>query len=256
MQLESALIYGPLNRGADELVQLSVSGGPRPREIHRVKLIVYNNIKPDLENRLSFTQNPTSGTALNPEAKPFVLGQFNGATSINKDHVNEDKDEPVSDHFEGLVPSQVNFAEAAPTNSTQRFLTKLETAAGTQILFFYRRHSVRQRVRARRATRVIWAYYTRHRRRHQNTSERDGDALRKLHQEYKRDIEGIECPLLLVKRYRYHKIILQGLMPHVLVYLRGLERANQLKKDATKKRLQRVQHEELDQVQATMTTCK
>jgi hypothetical protein len=247
---------GPLNRGADELVRLSLKSGARPREIPRVKLIVYENIKPDLENQLSFAQGRSSGPILNPEATPFVLGQAKGEANVKEDRVELDKGKATADIFEGLVPAQVNFKASAPKATVQRSLAKAEITAGIQILLFYRRHSVRQRVRARGAIRVIWAYYIRHRRRHQSASEASGDTVRRLHNEYKRDVEGIECPLLLVKMFRYHEMVLQGPMPHVHVYLRGLERINQRQKDATKKRLQKVQHEELEKVQAKMTTCR
>lgn len=267
--LEWALISGPLNRGADELVQLSSqSSRNRPREMYRVRLISYETIKPDLENQLSFvdSQSRPLGPTLNPEAKPFAPTPRNAAAdAVEQDehtydmadeNTEDDNNKTTADMFEGLMPSQLSFRAPAPATIFQPLLSDLDILAGTKILFCYRRHNVRQRIQARRAVRIIWIYYTRHHRRHRNLSGGDDDTIRNLHHEYKRDVDSIDCPLLLVKMFRHHEMILQGPMPHVLLFLRGLDRINQQQKDATKKRLQKVQHEELEKVQAKMTTCR
>lgn len=267
--LVDALVTGPLNRGADELVQLSSrSSQNRLREIHGSRLINYETIKPDLENQLSFvnSQDRQLGATLNPEAKPFAPGPRNAlndaaeqveqSSNVTVDDIEDDENKAAADVFEGLVPPQLSFRAPPAAITSRALLSRWDIIAGTKILFCYRRYSLRQRLKARRAVRIIWAYYTRHHRRHRNLSGGDEDAIRNLHQEYKRDIDSIDCPLLLVKMFRHHEMILQGPMPHVLVYLRGLERINQRQKDMTKRRLQKVQHEELEKVQVKMTTCR
>ncbi|KAF8594569.1 hypothetical protein BDV93DRAFT_549191 [Ceratobasidium sp. AG-I] len=263
-----ALTDGPLNRGADELVQLSLrSGQIQPRKIPGVRLITYESIKPDLENQLSFvsSHDPSLGAALNPEAKPFAPAPRKPTADADEPakqpqttgegNVGDDANQTTVDGPAGLVTSQVNFRAPALDTVLQRSLAELDISAGLKILFCYRRYRVRQRAQARRAVGIIWAYYTRHYRRRRGLSGGSEDTIRKLHLEYKRGVDSIECPLLLAKMFRHHEMILQGSMPHVLVYLRGLERINQQQRDTTKKRLQKVQHEELERVQAKMATC-
>lgn len=70
------------------------------------------------------------------------------------------------------------------------------------------------------------------------------------------DLKSIAYPLLLVKGFHRHRRILLGYMPHVAVYIRGLDDINQQKKDANKKRLQKAQHQELEELQFNMNVCR
>ncbi|QRW07577.1 P-loop nucleoside triphosphate hydrolase [Ceratobasidium sp. AG-Ba] len=248
--LVHALHDSPLNCGIDQL-----------------------NIKPDLENMLSLTgasdQRPVN--ALNPEAKPFVVGQNKaepGNLQTPQDPASSSKTKepsesgpqdlptrPTDDLFEGLIPAQVRYRPKVSKVKNLRTLTAQEIAAGKSVLFCYRKYSFRQRVVKWFAVRTIWAYYTRYRRRSRIPHTATDVRVRKLHDEYKRDVEGIDCPLLLAKTFRRHEQLLLGPMPHVAVYLRGLERIVVKQKDINKKRLQKVEHEELERVQTKMNIC-
>ncbi|CAE7089127.1 unnamed protein product [Rhizoctonia solani] len=268
LDLFSTLAEGPLNRGADEFVRLAFRHSKsRPRRLMNVRTIIYENIKPELEGMLSFvTLNATRGPALNPEAKPFVLNQNskNETTQADipetTDYKDEDQlpeeetDDAPSDIFGGLIPAQLAFKVPA-TSKPERKLTESERKTGVRLLNFYRRYKSRKQKRERQAVHVIWSYYSRYRRRTHVVLGSDEDSVRKLHPDYKRAVEDIECPLLLDKLYRHHAMVLQGPMPHVLVFLRGLEQVTHSQKNAIKKRLQKVQHEELEKVQARMTLC-
>ncbi|KAG9122802.1 hypothetical protein FRC07_000653, partial [Ceratobasidium sp. 392] len=236
------------------------------------KQIIYDAIKPDLQNMLSFASTPShrQGVVLNPKAEPFIQGQAKGHASgsavpnerdsaLTQNDLADAPDDPsgqsAADIFEGLVPSQVNYLAAIPKPQAHRTLTAQELEAGKRILFYYRRYNFRQRVVAWFAVRTIWAYYSRYRLRNKVSHTATHDRIRKYHQEYKKDAEIIESPLLYVKAFRRHEQILLGPMPHVAVYLRGLERIIQKQKESNKKRLQKVQHEELEKVQQKMTVC-
>ncbi|KAF8594570.1 P-loop containing nucleoside triphosphate hydrolase protein [Ceratobasidium sp. AG-I] len=267
--LEAALNRSPLNRAADQLVHLRRAGN-RARTIPGIKQVFYNNIKPELENLLSLTGPPdkqSGGNSLNPEAKSFVQSQP-GVPNISQDSgtpqnegnsaaVETDiaSNQTTADNFGGLVPSQVDYLASAPKAVAQRVLTSSDIIAGKCILFFYRRYSFRQRVKAWLAVRTIRSYYLRHRQRHRIVHTAFDERLRVLHQEYKKDASLISGPLLLAQVSRRHQHILLGPMPHVVEYLRGLERINQRQKESNKKRLQKVQHEELEKVQARMNIC-
>ncbi|EUC53945.1 P-loop nucleoside triphosphate hydrolase, putative, partial [Rhizoctonia solani AG-3 Rhs1AP] len=267
--LFSALAEGSLNRGADELIRLSFRHSKlRPRRLMHVRLISYENIKPELERALSFvTFNTARGPALNPEAKPFVLNQRSTdettETDIQDPMDRQDGDEPPEaetdnapsdDIFGGLVPAQLAF-RMPPAAKPERKFTEDERRAGLRILSLYRKYLSRKHMRERHAVRIIWAYYTRYRRRTQVVSGSNEDSIRQFHLDYRRIIDDIECTLLLDRLHRHHTMVLQGPMPHVLVFLRGLEQVTQAQKVAVKKRLQKVQHEELEKVQSRMTLC-
>jgi hypothetical protein len=259
--LENALRYSPLNRGADELVHLSLRRGPNPpRFIKAVKSIIYSNINPELEQLLSL-EGPVrhTGALLDPEAKEFIPSVQTQELVDNIDDQeegNQAADQSDADAFTGLIPSQVDYLASMPKTQSERTLTTEEINLSKRILFFYRRYAFRQRVKMRRAVRTIWAYYSRYRLRHKAPRTTNGDRIRKLHNEYKQDVESINCPLLYAKAFHRHERILLGYMPHVALYLRGLEQANQQQKDANKKRLQKVQHEELEKVQLKMNICR
>ncbi|KAG9101942.1 hypothetical protein FS749_001473 [Ceratobasidium sp. UAMH 11750] len=270
--LESALTRSPLNRGADQLVYTLHHSGNPPRPDSRVKRIIYSEIRPELENLLSLTGRPgqPQGAALNPEAKPFVQGQFKPDpgdpssrleqnTQVKEEDDTQDDDprvgDSVADTFAELIPAQIDYLAAVPKAQVHRALTAEDLAAGKRILFCYRKYSFRQRVAARLAVCTIWRYYSRYRLRNKVSHTATDDRVRKLHNEYKKDAEGIECPLLLAKAFRRHEQILLGPMPHVVVYLHGLEQIVQKQKESNKKRLQKVQHEELERVQVKMTIC-
>ncbi|QRV93432.1 UvrD-like helicase carboxy-terminal domain protein [Ceratobasidium sp. AG-Ba] len=265
--LESALIRSPLNRGADQLVHTLHRSKKFPHTSAYIKQISYNEIKPDLENLLSLTG--TRGTVLNPEAKPFMQSQqrpepsgsnplpVSGETATEDvETLDEDPGNSVTDTFAELIPSQINYLAAAPQAQIARILTIEEIDAGKRILFCYRKYNFRQRVAAWFAVRTIWSYYSRYRLRTKVPHTANDEQIRKFHHEYKKEAEGIECPLLYAKAFRRHEQILLGPMPHVLLYLRGLERIVQKQKDSNKKRLQKVQHEELERVQAKMNSCR
>ncbi|KAG8752687.1 hypothetical protein FRC12_011837, partial [Ceratobasidium sp. 428] len=270
--LEAALNRSPLNRGADQLVLSLHRPNKLPHPSPWVKHIVYNEIKPDLESQLSLTgvldQRP--GATLNPEAKPFVQGQSKFDATGSSRHLEqnmeakEDSDNldpgasshSMADTFAGLIPSQINYLAAVPKAQVHRTLAAGDLAAGKQILFCYRRYSFRHRVALRFSVRIIWRAYSRYQLRNKVAHTATDERIRKLHNEYKKDAEAIDCPLLLAKAFRRHEQILLGPMPHVAVYLRGLEQIVQKQKDSNKKRLQKVQHEELERVQARMNICR
>ncbi|CAE6535633.1 unnamed protein product [Rhizoctonia solani] len=256
------------DRGADELVRLFFRHSKlRPRRLTNVRIIAYEKIKPELERALSFVSlSAPRGPALNPEAKPFVLNQRGQDETVSADiqdfgeykgeeELTEgERDDAPGDIFGGLVPAQLAFKIPAPTKTERKF-TADERKAGLRILSLYRKYLFRKHIRQRHAVRVIWAYYARYRRRTHVVSGSNEDLIRRLHLDYRRTVDDIACPKLLDKLHRHHAMILQGPMPHVLVLLRGLEQVTQVQKSAVKKRLQKVQHEELEKVQSRMTVC-
>ncbi|KAF8686413.1 UvrD-like helicase C-terminal domain [Rhizoctonia solani] len=261
-ELWNAVRYSALNRGADELVHLSLrSNGRNPPNITSVKSIVYGNL-PELEQLLSLVEAPKSAaTMLNPGAKPFTpQAPNNGSGSIGTD---EDIAEPTEVTDDELLnaddlPDTIMTGSdltSVPQLEHERPLTPQEIVAGRIILSYYRRHTSRQLAKMQKSVAIIWAYYLRHKLRHKSPMNGTEEQIRKLHNEYKGDIELINCPLLYAKAFQYHERILLGLMPHVMIYLRGLERVNQQEKETNKKRLQKVQHEELERVQSRMNAC-
>ncbi|KAG8719695.1 hypothetical protein FRC08_002227 [Ceratobasidium sp. 394] len=266
--LESALYRCQLNRGSDQLVYILHRNSNPPRGHPFIKQVIYNEVK-DLENMLSLAStNQRQGVALNPQAKSFIQAQTKvDATAPNEQEnvfkqdsdpveaPDDTPDQPAADAFAGLIPPQVNYLAAVPKSRAHRALTAKDLEAGKRILFCYRRYSFRQRVAAWFAVRTIWSCYSRYRLRNKVRHTATDDRIRKFHSEYKKDAEGIECPLLYAKAFRRHEQILLGPMPHVAVYFRGLERIVQRQKESNKKRLQKVQHEELERVQIKMTIC-
>ncbi|CAE6472902.1 unnamed protein product [Rhizoctonia solani] len=256
--LWNAVRYSQLNRAADELVHLSRRlSNYRPPNIAAVKSIVHSNLNPELEQLLSLVEPDVT---LDPKAKPFIPQAENYDTPADAE---EDSIEPTqttadgeanADEFPDMIASEANLL-AAPQAEPQRPLTASDIKSGKELLFFYRRYTLRQRVRTRKAVKTIWAYYLRHRLRHNAPMTATEEQIRKLHTEYKKDVESIDYPLLYVKAFQNHERILLGCMPHVLVYLRGLEHVNQQRKEANKERLKKVQHEELDKVRIRMDAC-
>ncbi|CAE6379695.1 unnamed protein product, partial [Rhizoctonia solani] len=168
--LFSALAEGPLNRGADELIRLSFRHSKlRPRKLMHVRMVMYENVKPELERSLSFVAlNAPRGPALNPEAKPFILNQKSkdetASTDVDAaDYKGEDEppegetDTTPGDIFSGLVPAQLAFKMPAAAKLERKF-TVDERKAGLRILDLYRKYSFRKHIRQRHAVRVIWAY--------------------------------------------------------------------------------------------------
>ncbi|CAE6459263.1 unnamed protein product, partial [Rhizoctonia solani] len=256
-ELWNAVRYSQLNRAADELVHLSLRlPNYKPPAIASVKSIVYTKLNPELERLLSLVEPDAT---LDPRAKPFVPQPQNNTPA----DAEEDAIEPIpttadsqmdSGEFTDLVTSEGGLP-AAPQDEPQRPLAASDIEFGMTILFCYRRYALRQRIKMKKAVKTIWTYYLRHRLRHKVPMTATEEQIRKLHNEYKSDVESIDCPLLYVKAFQSHERILLGLMPHVLVYLRGLERTNQQQKEANKKRLQKVQHEELERVRIRMDAC-
>ncbi|KAJ1305435.1 hypothetical protein OPQ81_000445 [Rhizoctonia solani] len=254
--LWNAVRYSALNRGADELVHISHRRDDyKPPNITAVKSIIYTNLNPELERLLSLVE---PNVVLNPEAKPFVpQTQIHTSTDAAEDAFESTEatvDDPLNTgEFTDLVASEGDISSA--TQEPERSITPSDIAFGKKILFCYRRYAVRQRIRMKKAIKTIWAYYLRHKLRHKYPMTATEEQIRKLHNEYKTDKESISRPLLYAKAFRNHERILLGFMPHVLVYLRGLERFNQQQKEANKKRLQKVQHEELEKVRVRMDAC-
>jgi hypothetical protein len=246
-------------------------GRYRPRGIMGVKQIIYNKVIPELGNLLSLTDpsDQDSGGPFDPEAKAVQdqsksdLGDLNSpkdpsiapkeATAPTEDS-GHTPSQPTANALATLVSCQINHLAAASMARVHLALTAED--AGRLILFCYRRYSFRQRVTRWFAVRTIWAYYSRHRLRHKVTHTTTDDQIRRLHNEYKKDVEGIECPSLYNEDSRRHGQLLLGPMPHVAVYLRGLEQVNQRQKDFNKKQLQKVQHEALEKIQAKMNRCR
>lgn len=258
--LENALTFSPLNRGADELVYLALrTNFSHPRFIKGVKIINYSTVGPELEQLLSLN-GPASakrpGAGLDPGAKPFtppVQAEPPADNIEEPTEADQAADQPEADTF---AQSQVDYLSSVPKEQSERILTPEEVNMGKKILLCYRRYALRQRVKARLSVRIIWAYYSRYRLRHKAPRTATGDRIRKLHNDYKQDVDSIDVPLLLAKGFRRHERILLGFMPHVAVYVRGLDDINQQQKDGNKKRLQKVQHEELEKLQLKMNACR
>ncbi|CUA74878.1 TPR and ankyrin repeat-containing protein 1 [Rhizoctonia solani] len=270
-ELWNAVRYSPLNRSADELVNLSLRRpGYNPPSIASVKSIVYNHL-PDLEQQLSLVEPAKpSGTLLDPGAKPFI--PLTILTGTEEDTIESSQtmvdDQVDTGELQDSAPLDPDLP--SPQVDSGHALTPLEIESGKKILSCYRRYALR-RVKAaikiqlcyrryasrqlKKAVQTICRYYVRHRLRHKVPMTATEEQIRKLHDEYKNDVESIECPLLFAKAFQSHERILIGPMPHVSVYLRGLERLNQQQKEANKKRLQKVQHEELDKVRIRMDAC-
>ncbi|KAH7337987.1 hypothetical protein B0J17DRAFT_706450 [Rhizoctonia solani] len=256
--LWNAVRYSQLNRAADELVYLSRRlPNYIPPRIAAVKSIVYSNLNPELEQLLSLVEPDVT---LDPRAKEFIPQAQNHDAPADAEEDTIDPIQTTADgelntgEFPDMVTSEAHLP-AAPQGEPQRPLTTSDIKFGKEVLYFYRRHAFRQRVKTRKAIKTISAYYLRHRLRHKAPMTATEEQIRKLHTEYKKDVESIDCPLLYVKAFQNHERILLGFMPHVLVYLRGLERFNQQQKEGNKKRLQKVQHEELDRVRIRMDAC-
>ncbi|QRV93434.1 TPR and ankyrin repeat-containing protein 1 [Ceratobasidium sp. AG-Ba] len=265
--LEWALFYSPLNRGADQLVCTFHRSRSTPHVNPRVKVIPYNEIKPDLERLLSLTGGLSQARAatLNPGATPFVHTQPKAdPSSSNVDTRLKDMGAGSNNALDGgsesanediptaLMPAQTDDPIAVPQTQDARTLTAQEIEAGKRILFCYRRYTFRQRVRAWFAVRTIWRCYSRY----QDRARIPRDQIRQLYQEYKKAVDGIECPLFDPKTFSRHERILLGPMPHVMLYLRGLERVIQNQKTVYKKQLQKVKHEDLERLQDGMNACR
>lgn len=261
--LENALTYSPLNRGADSLVFLSLrTRTNHPPFIKGVKTVSYTSVVPELAQLLSFS-GPTkpSANVLDPKAEPYVPPVQPPALAHNEDgavEVKQASGQSEADAFADLLPSgsQIDYISSMENPQNERALTIGEMGMGRKILFCYRRYALRQRVKARRAIRIIWAYYSRYRLCHKALQTATGDRIRKLYNDYTQDLESIVYPLLIAKGFHRHRRIMLGYMPHVAVYIRGLDDINQQQKDANKKRLQKVQHEELEQLQFNMDVCR
>ncbi|KAG8687201.1 hypothetical protein FRC11_007608 [Ceratobasidium sp. 423] len=259
--LWNAVRYSALNRGADELVHISRrKDGYNPPSIVAIKSIVYSKLNPELEELLSLVEPAkATGVALDPGAKPFVpQAQDNAPTEAEEDAIEPTQttadNQLNADEIPDLVASEGDLPSTSQVEP-KRPLTASDIEFGKRILFFHRRYALRQRIKIRGAIKTIGAYYLRHRLRHKSPMTATEEQIHKLHNEYKNDVESIDCPLLYVKAFRSHERTLLGFMPHVSVYLRGLERVNQQQKEVNKKRLQKVQHEELDKVLIRMDAC-
>ncbi|KAG8731126.1 hypothetical protein FRC11_005047, partial [Ceratobasidium sp. 423] len=256
-ELWDAVRYSALNRGADELVHLSRRrGGYKPPTIAAVKSIAYSNINPELEQLLSLMEPETM---LNPRVKPFVPQAQN--------HASAEAEEDTIELTQTATDSQLNIGKppdwAAAEDDflsgsqikPQSPLAVSEIKSGKQILFCYRRYALRQQIRMKKAAGTIGACYRRYQFRHKHPMTAVEEQIRKLHDEYKSDVEAIHYPQSNAEAFRRHKRILLGFMPHVFVYLRGLERVNQKQKEANKKRLQKAVHMELDVIRIRMDAC-
>ncbi|KDN38026.1 hypothetical protein RSAG8_09799, partial [Rhizoctonia solani AG-8 WAC10335] len=253
--LWNAVRFSPLNRGADRLVYLSRRRDDyKPPTVISVESIVYCNI-PELERLLSLVE---PGAVLDSRVEPFVPQTQN---HVPRD--DEDTTEPIqtstavddkskTGEFPDLVTSEGDLTLASWIEP-KRSLTASEIESGKKILSRYRQYALRQRMK--NAVEAIWACYLRYRLRHNAPITETEEELRKLHDEYKNDVESIDCPLLCIRAFKSHERILLGFMPHVLVYLCGLERINQQEKEATMKRLQTATRAELDGIRIRMDVC-
>ncbi|CAE6529326.1 unnamed protein product [Rhizoctonia solani] len=262
--LEDTVIRCPLNRSADQLVRLFLRRGNNYRQ-HRsnnfVRAVGYSRPVPEIEQLLLLT-GPTQRPQpfLNPGAKPFnpshpsqqTSEDGNDAPDFEKDLGQEDGDTT------GLMQSdrEATNIDALPENDPEstRSLTPNEIKSGKKILLVLRQYVLRQQARRKRAVTTIWRCYSGYLRRRNASRSSEDERYLKFQYEYKKDIKVPEGPKSLPDFYR-HKAILLGCMPHVAVYLRGLEYVNRLQKQANRKRLQTAHHKELEEIQARMDAC-
>ncbi|KAG8760240.1 hypothetical protein FRC11_000711 [Ceratobasidium sp. 423] len=262
--LEDTILRCPLNRSADQLVRLFLRRGNnyrQPRSSNFVRAIGYHRV-PEIEQLLSLTgstQRPQP--ALNPEAKSFIPSQPGQQTSENRNDApdfEKDVDQEDGDTT-GLMQSdrETTSIDALPENDSESThpLTPNEIESGKKILLVLRRCVLRKRARQRRAATIIWRCFSGYLCRRNAPRSAEDERYLKFQREYKKDIEAPEGPGPLPTFFYRHKAILLGCMPHVAVYLRGLEHMNQLQKHANRKRLQTAHHKELEEIEARMGAC-
>ncbi|KDN37507.1 hypothetical protein RSAG8_10106, partial [Rhizoctonia solani AG-8 WAC10335] len=262
--LEDTILRCPLNRGADQLVRLFLRRGNnyrQPRSSGFIRAVGYNRI-PDLERLLSltdFAQRPQS--TLNPEAKPFnppIPGQPSSENRNDAPEFEKVLDQEDGDTT-GLMRSDNEEIgiDALPETQPEptRYLTPDEIKSGKIILLVLRRHVLRKRARQRSAVMTIWKCYSRYLDRRDAPRSAADERYLRFQREYINDVKVPENTRPLPGSFYRYKAILLGCMPHVAVYLRGLEHANQLKKHANRKRLQTAHHKELEEIQAMMDAC-
>ncbi|KAB5592704.1 TPR and ankyrin repeat-containing protein 1 [Ceratobasidium theobromae] len=137
IDLENAMKYSPLNRGADQLVHISLQRGSNyPRTMKAIKSIVYNTITPELEQLLSLEAFANTSTSLDPEAKPFVpqlrtqksVGDITEVTEST-----EATDQADADAIGDLIPPQVDYLEAMLKPQPERDMhSNIESKCGKQ----------------------------------------------------------------------------------------------------------------------------
>ncbi|CAE6484842.1 unnamed protein product, partial [Rhizoctonia solani] len=262
--LEDAILRCPLNRGADQLVRLFLRRGNnhrQPRSSGLVRAIGYSQVS-DIERTLSltdFAQRPQS--ALNPEAKSFHPsrpGQLSSEHKIDAPEFEKDLDDEDGDTA-GLMRSdhEETGIDVLPETEPEpmRPLSPEEIKSGKMILLILRRYVLRKRARQRSAARAIWRCYSRYAHRRDAPRSPEDDRYLRFQREYTKDIKIPEGNGPLSGLFYRHKAILLGCMPHVALYLGGLRSANQLQKDANKKRLQSAHHKELEEILKGMDIC-
>ncbi|CAE6411540.1 unnamed protein product [Rhizoctonia solani] len=254
--LWNAVRYSPLNRGADELVCLFCrQEDNKLPNISAVKPIIYSNLNSELGQLLSLVE---PAARPDPRANPLVPQVHHAPPEVNNNTIQIKKTTPVDQLNVGEPPDLVVLEGNLPSTSQvgpKCPLAISELESGRKILVCYRRYALRQQIKMKKAVKTIWACYLRHKLYHRSPMTATEKQIRKLHNEYKNDVKSIDCPPLYAKASRSHGRILLGFMPHALVYLRGLERINQQQKETNKKRLQKVQHAELDEIRNRMDAC-
>ncbi|KAL5633867.1 hypothetical protein ACGC1H_005902 [Rhizoctonia solani] len=250
-ELWNAVRCSPLNRGADELVYLfRYREGQNPPTIGLVRPLAYKNINPELARLLSLVEPDATP---NPQTEPSVPQTQNhlytdaGSATIKLTQTTAANGADASES-PNLIKSEGNFPSASQIEP-KRSLTISEIKSGTKILLCYKRYRIKKSVKK------IWACYLRYRLRDESPMTETEKEIRKLHEEYKNDVESIDCPLLCIKAFQTHERILLGLMPHILVYLRGLETVNQEQKQVTVQRLPTATYAELDNIRIRMDVC-
>ncbi|KAH7337929.1 hypothetical protein B0J17DRAFT_405385 [Rhizoctonia solani] len=261
-ELEVAIMRCPLNRGTDRLVHLFLRKGySYPRSSNFIQVIAYSKV-PDLIRLLSFTdsvQRPQP--TLNAQAQPYNPSHPSQSSPANQTSIPhlENELEPSDGDDADLMrsdPESTHFS--APPESplySMRKLTFREIESGRKILFAYRRFALRKQTRQKLAVEKICRCYLRYLRRQNAPRSAADDRYLKFQREYKKDIKMVEGSGPALRSFYRYKAILLGCMPHVAVYLRGLEHANQQQKHANRKRLQIAHHKELEEIQKRMDVC-
>ncbi|CAE6439987.1 unnamed protein product [Rhizoctonia solani] len=253
--LESTIIRCPLNRGADQLVHLLIqksSSFPQPRSNSFIRLIVYTGI-PELTRLLSLTDPIQQlGPRLNPLAEP-LNPELSSQPFPMKETKLPDPEQVLGFEEQHTADSTSSDSCAAhfdslSETSSRPVLTPDEVESGKKILLAYRRYIQR---RLQSAAKTIWSYYSRYRHIKNKRAVMENQSL-KLRREYEKYIMEPEGPLLSPRLFSRHNTILLRCMPHVVLFLRGLEHVNQLQKQLNRERLRNTRAEERQAVRAKM----
>ncbi|CAE6489248.1 unnamed protein product [Rhizoctonia solani] len=207
----------------------------------------------ELTRLLSLTnpfQQPRPG--LNPRAEPFDPELSSQPFSMketklpNPEQVLGFEEQHTADSTSS--DSCAAHFDSLSETSSRPVLTPDEVESGKKILLAYRRYIQR---RLQSAAKTIWSYYSRYRHIKNKRAVMESQSL-KLRREYEKYIVEPEGPLLSPRLFSRHKTILLRCMPHVVLFLRGLEHVNQLQKQLNRERLRNTRAEERQAVRAKM----